>query len=108
MQKTEVCEVSKLISGASDLNSLKRVITGHWHISILEILGAMGETNYNGIYKVSGLNPKTLSSVLKELEKLGFVRRSVVEKRPLSVYYSITDKGRRVISANCPFIKGGY
>lgn len=87
-----------------DLQSLRQLIKSHWHISTLEILRSIGASNFNGLYEISGLNPKTLTSVLKDLVKMGFVERNIVSQHPLSVSYSITAKGIEVVSLDCPFI----
>ena len=43
---------------------------------------------------VEGINTKTLSIRLKELEEYGLIKRSVTQRRPLQVEYSLTKKGK--------------
>jgi DNA-binding HxlR family transcriptional regulator len=43
-----------------------------------------------------GIEPKTLSRVLKYLDSEGIVRRDVLSTRPLSVQYSLTEKGKQL------------
>ena len=43
-----------------------------------------------------GVEPKTLSRVLKYLESEGIVNRQVLSTRPVSVRYSLTEKGEQL------------
>jgi DNA-binding HxlR family transcriptional regulator len=43
-----------------------------------------------------GIEPKTLSRVLKYLESEDIVSRQVLSTRPFSVQYSLTDKGKQL------------
>ena len=47
---------------------------------------------------IEGINTKTLSIRLKELEKYGLIERKVTQKRPLQVEYSLTKKGKALNS----------
>ncbi len=51
---------------------------------------------------VSGLSDRLLSQRLQELEEAGIVERQVFAQRPVTVEYSLTEKGqalRQVVSA---------
>ena len=51
---------------------------------------------------VSGLSDRLLSQRLQELEEAGIVERQVFAQRPVTVEYSLTEKGqalRHVVSA---------
>ena len=43
---------------------------------------------------IEGINTKTLSVRLKELEAYGLIERKVTQQRPLKVEYSLTKKGK--------------
>jgi DNA-binding HxlR family transcriptional regulator len=43
-----------------------------------------------------GIEPKTLSRLLKYLESEGIVERDVLSTRPLAVQYALTEKGRQL------------
>lgn len=43
---------------------------------------------------IEGINTKTLSIRLKELEEFGIIQRKVTQVRPLEVEYALTEKGR--------------
>jgi len=43
---------------------------------------------------IEGINTKTLSIRLKDLEGYGLIERNVTQQRPLQVEYSLTKKGK--------------
>jgi DNA-binding HxlR family transcriptional regulator len=43
---------------------------------------------------VEGINTKTLSIRLHELEDFGLIKRTIIKSRPVQTEYSLTDKGR--------------
>ena len=45
---------------------------------------------------IEGINTKTLSIRLKELEEFGIIQRKVTQKRPLEVEYVLTEKGKAI------------
>ncbi len=42
---------------------------------------------------MEGISTKTLSVRLKEMEDAGLITRNIIERRPLKVEYSLTEKG---------------
>jgi DNA-binding HxlR family transcriptional regulator len=42
---------------------------------------------------IEGINTKTLSIRLHELEDFGLIRRTIIKSRPVQTVYSLTDKG---------------
>jgi DNA-binding HxlR family transcriptional regulator len=43
---------------------------------------------------IEGINTKTLSIRLREMESEGLIRRKIIDKRPLRVEYTLTEKGK--------------
>ncbi len=43
---------------------------------------------------IEGINSKTLSRVLKHLQEMGIITRTVLSTQPFSVQYALTEKGR--------------
>ncbi len=43
---------------------------------------------------IEGINTKTLSTRLKELQEFGIIERKVTQKRPIEVEYGLTEKGK--------------
>jgi DNA-binding HxlR family transcriptional regulator len=42
---------------------------------------------------IEGINTKTLSIRLRELENFGIIKRTIIPSRPVQTEYSLTDKG---------------
>ena len=56
-----------------------------------------GPLRFTGILDVAkGLDPKSLSRVLKYLASEEIVRRDVLSTQPVAVQYSLTEKGRQL------------
>ena len=43
---------------------------------------------------IEGITPKVLTERLRELERLGIIRRDIVSEYPIRVEYSLTDTGK--------------
>ena len=43
---------------------------------------------------IEGISPKVLTERLRELERLGIIRRRIVSEYPVKVEYSLTDVGK--------------
>jgi DNA-binding HxlR family transcriptional regulator len=71
-----------------------RIIGKRWTVLIIrEIL--IGNTQFNRFMEnIRGISPKVLTERLRELERLGIIRRRIVLKYPLRVEYSLTDMGK--------------
>jgi DNA-binding HxlR family transcriptional regulator len=65
-----------------------------WTRAIVEQLLAEGPMRYNELADaVDGISDKMLSESLEAMEEQHLVRREVIEDRPVSVEYSLTDPG---------------
>ncbi|AKA48572.1 hypothetical protein IX51_05065 [uncultured archaeon] len=81
--KTEFCPIVEAI----------RQIGGEWNMIVVRYLldKPMG---FNEILRnAKGMNSKTLSRVLKNLQGRSIVDRKIVSTQPFSVEYSLTEKG---------------
>lgn len=57
------------------------------------------QTKFNQfIESIEGLNPKTLSTRLKEMEKNGLVHRKIYHETPIRIEYYLTEKGNALKS----------
>ncbi len=57
------------------------------------------QTKFNQFLgSIEGINTKTLSIRLKELEEYGLIKRNVTQGRPLKVEYTLTKKGNAINS----------
>jgi DNA-binding HxlR family transcriptional regulator len=50
------------------------------------------------VESIEGINPKTLSTRLKEMEKNGLIHRKIYHETPIRIEYNLTQKGRHLKS----------
>src|SRR5947199_267993 len=76
---------------------IARTVFSKWSVEILTFLFTEGASRFQEIKKAfRDISARVLSVKLARLERLGFVRRSVLDTRPPGVEYSLTEKGRQV------------
>lgn len=74
------------------------IIRGKWKPIILWQLGE-GDTSLSALQSsISGIGQKMLLQHLGELQDFGMVQKEQFEGYPLKVRYSLTDKGKRMLS----------
>jgi DNA-binding HxlR family transcriptional regulator len=57
------------------------------------------QTRFNElINSIHGINPKTLSTRLKEMEKNGLIHRRIYHETPIRIEYYLTEKGKSLKS----------
>lgn len=78
------------------VESIKKVMEifgGKWSFIIMGELHT-GPKRFNELGKKLGISTKSLSDALKTLESNGVINRKVMATTPVTVEYSLTDKGR--------------
>jgi DNA-binding HxlR family transcriptional regulator len=84
----EVCPVARTA----------QIISGKWTILIIRDL-AVGVKRFNQLERsLHGISPKTLSERLRSLEEEGIIQRRTFAEVPPRVEYSLTEKGRDLVS----------
>ena len=57
------------------------------------------QTKFNQFLdSIQGLNPKTLSTRLKEMEKNGLIQRKIYHETPIRIEYYLTERGKALKS----------
>ena len=57
------------------------------------------QTRFNQLIgSIQGINPKTLSTRLKEMEKNGLIHRKIYHETPIRIEYYLTEKGKHLES----------
>ena len=80
------------------LDNTSRIIGKEFTLLILRNMMS-NQTKFNQfIESIEGLNPKTLSVKLKEMEKNGLVYRKVYHETPIRIEYYLTEKGKALKS----------
>jgi len=82
-------------------NSLK-IFQQKFALNIIRNMMLLKQTKFNQFLgSIEGINTKTLSIRLKELEEYGLIERKVTQIRPLHVEYTLTEKGNALNSILC-------
>ena len=93
------CSIIETVYNMPELKSCPiettfRVIGKRWTILIIREI-FRGNTQFNRFMEnIEGITPKVLTERLRELERLGIVRRRIISEYPVRVEYSLTDMGR--------------
>ncbi len=86
------------LKGCPINNSLK-IFQQKFALNIIRNMMLLKQTRFNQFLgSIEGINTKTLSIRLKELEEYGLIERNVTQRRPLQVYYTLTKKGKALDS----------
>lgn len=103
-QKTmEACS-SKILAVRDALE----IFSGKWKIPIIGALIYLEKSGFKELQRMVGdITPKMLSKELKELEMNHLVARTVVDTRPVTVTYSITEYGKTCQSVIFELYKWG-
>jgi len=70
------------------------ILSGKWKMLIMAILGS-GKKRYLELQRlVEGIGPKMLTKELQDLEINGLISRTVMQTKPVTVEYALTEYGR--------------
>jgi DNA-binding HxlR family transcriptional regulator len=69
------------------------VFGGKWAFLVLEQLH-IGTMRFSELSKALHISTKSLTDTLRHLEENGIIRRQAIPTVPVTVEYSLTDKGR--------------
>jgi len=74
-------------------NSL-RIFGQKYALHIIRNILLLKQNRFSQFLKsIEGINTKTLSIRLRELENFGLIKRTIVNNRPVQTEYSLTEKG---------------
>ena len=82
---------------------IARTVFGKWCIEIFLILANLGPIGFERLRRRLGpISARVLSRKLKMMEEQGMVLRTLIDSRPPSVRYSLTEKGVTVAKIGAP------
>jgi DNA-binding HxlR family transcriptional regulator len=91
--KDDECKVLMDNMKACPIDNTFKMIGKKFTVHILRNM-QLGQSRFNEFLdSVEGINPKTLSARLREMEKNGIIERSVFTGKPVKIEYNITKKG---------------
>jgi DNA-binding HxlR family transcriptional regulator len=80
------------------VNNTFRIIGKKFTVLIVRNMMS-NQTRFNQfIESIEGMNPKTLSTRLKEMEKNGLIHRKIHHETPIRIEYNLTEKGEHLKS----------
>jgi DNA-binding HxlR family transcriptional regulator len=94
----ELKEISDQIK-CCPVDNTFRLVGKKFTIHILRNMLILNHTRFSQFLEsVEGINPKTLSIRLREMEKSGLIKRHVYAQTPVKIEYAVTEKGRELKS----------
>jgi DNA-binding HxlR family transcriptional regulator len=88
----------KMLSGqmkCCPVDNTFKIVGKKFTIHILRNITLLHQSRFNQfLVSIEGINPKTLSVRLKEMEKSGLIKRNVYHETPIRIEYSVTEKGK--------------
>jgi DNA-binding HxlR family transcriptional regulator len=88
------------------LEGIITTISKKWAILIISILGHHGRLRFNDLMStLEGISPKSLTDLLKELQKNGLIEREAFSEIPPRVEYFLTEDGKQLCEALIPLIQ---
>ncbi len=81
------------------------IIGKKWALCVLALLGNNGTMRFNRLAgQLSGISAKTLTDVLKDLQRTGLVKRVAFAEIPPRVEYHLTREGRELTILVAPLM----
>jgi DNA-binding HxlR family transcriptional regulator len=93
------CSIIEIVYNSPELKSCPieatfKIIGKKWAVLIIREM-FRGTTQFNRFLEnIEGITPKVLTERLRELEKLGIIKRRIVSEYPVRVEYGLTDLGK--------------
>jgi DNA-binding HxlR family transcriptional regulator len=98
-----------IVTCVCPLGGIIELISRKWALLVINTIGNNGTLRFNQIMKnLDGINPKTLSSRLREIEEFGLVERRSYAEIPPRVEYTLTDEGMELRKAIVPLMEWTY
>ena len=88
--------MSALSTSRSHENDVLMVRSGKWTLTIVTLLREE-RMRFNELKRIAGISQKTLTLTLRELERDGFVTRTMFATSPPRVDYELTSLGRELL-----------
>lgn len=100
---TKACDTARGLAFLDVLN----VVSGKWKMVLICIIQD-NNMRFTEIQKlIPSISPRMLSKELKELELNGIVRRTVYNKTPVIIEYSITESAKGLVKIIMDLVKWG-
>ncbi|MFD2647919.1 winged helix-turn-helix transcriptional regulator [Devosia albogilva] len=88
--------MSAISNSRSDKGDRPKARSGKWTMTIITLLRDQPQ-RFNALRRQTGISQKTLTTTLRELERNGFVLRTMFATIPPRVEYELTELGRELL-----------
>ncbi|MDE1726641.1 MAG: helix-turn-helix transcriptional regulator [Thaumarchaeota archaeon] len=80
---------------ACPIDNTFAIIGRKFTVHIIRNMTRLNQSRFNEFLdSIEGINPKTLSARLREMEKNGLIERKIYPGSPVRIEYSMTEKGK--------------
>jgi DNA-binding HxlR family transcriptional regulator len=100
-QEVSLKDLKETIQGLEESFDL---LSQKWNLQILYTLFLKTTIGFGELKKILGVNSRTLSDKLKSLKQHGYIERTVEERPPLRVRYSLTKTGKNTVLLALPLL----
>ncbi len=77
------------------LTEFIEIVRGKWFIDVIYLINLLEKAHFNDLKKnLSGINSRTLTDRLRQLEEKKVISRHVMDTSPVRVYYTLTQFGK--------------
>jgi len=92
--KEEDCKIVLDSLKTCPIDNTFKIIGKKFTVHIIRNMTRLGQTRFNEFLdSIEGINPKTLSTRLREMEKNGIIEKRIYPGTPVKIEYAITKKG---------------
>lgn len=92
--KEEECKIVLDSLKTCPIDNTFKIIGKKFTVHIIRNMTRLGQNRFNEFLEsIEGINPKTLSTRLREMEKNGIIEKRIYPGTPVKIEYTITRKG---------------
>lgn len=92
--KDEECKIVHDSMKTCPIDNTFKIIGKKFTIHIIRNMTRLGQSRFNEFLEsIEGINPKTLSARLREMEKNGIIEKRIYPGTPVKIEYAMTKKG---------------
>lgn len=92
--KEEECKIVLDSLKTCPIDNTFKIIGKKFTVHIIRNMSQLGQTRFNEFLdSIEGINPKTLSARLREMERNGIIERKIYPGTPVKIEYAMTKKG---------------
>jgi len=74
------------------IRGVSEIFSGKWCFLVIEQLH-IGKMRFSDLHKALDISTKSLTDTLRHLEKYGIIKREAIATVPVTVEYSLSEKG---------------